>query len=58
MADQATWFDEHNRCRCGKSSTGILRDKWNGSLGSYCKPCATARIKKAEAEREKEKKVG
>ena len=42
------WFDELNRCACGKPSTGILRGVGNTSFGPHCRQCALRRLKASE----------
>lgn len=55
MPDQVRWFEALGDCwRCGKPATGKLRGPMNQSYGNSCTKCAEQRIKKAEAERERE----
>ena len=49
--DPVRWFDEFGSCRCGKPADGRLMGERNESYGLYCRRCAAARLKKADAER-------
>lgn len=51
--DPVRWFNALGTCRCGKPAHGRLMGPRNESYGPYCTACATKRLKKAEATRDK-----
>ena len=39
------WFEEFNKCPCGRYAQGILRGLRNESYGPHCRRCAARRLK-------------
>ena len=42
------WFEEFNKCPCGRYAQGILRGTRNESYGLHCKRCAVKRLKASD----------
>lgn len=58
-ADQVRWFDALGACaNCRRPAHGKLMGPRNESYGAYCTKCANERLRRAEREREAEKRLG